>query len=68
MAVIKHEGQPFQLLKDMKPKSHKSLSVLTFENEVKDVMSIDTGFGFEFINQPKSILLFEDQVKGWWYK
>jgi hypothetical protein len=68
MAVIKHNGQPFQLLKDRKPKSHKPMLVLTNDDEVKDVMSIDTGFGFDFINQSKNIHLFEDDIKGWWYK
>jgi hypothetical protein len=68
MAVIKFEGKPFQLLKDRKPKEYKPLDVLTFDDEIKDVIMIDTGFRKEFINEIKHIHIFENQVKGWWYK
>ena len=65
--VIKHEGQPFQLLKDRKPKNMRIVKLLLKDGTVKDAVVIDTGFGLEFRKDSDRFHCFDDDVKGWWY-
>ena len=43
--IIKHEGQPFQLLKDKKPKNMSVVKLLMKDGTVTDAIVIDSGFG-----------------------
>ncbi len=65
--VIKHEGQPFQLFKDRKPKNMSIVKLLLKDETIQDAVVIDTGFGLEFKKDSTGFHCFDDDVKGWWY-
>jgi hypothetical protein len=56
--IIKHEGQPFQLLKDKKPRNMSFVKILLYDNTIKDAITIDTGFGLEFRKDSERLLVW----------
>jgi len=65
--IIKHEGQPFQLLKNRKPKNMSIVKLLLKDETIQDAVVIDTGFGLEFRKDSEGFHCFSNDVKGWWY-
>jgi hypothetical protein len=64
---FKFNEQLFMPYPQRKPKDMTPIKVLTSENEIKNVIQIDTGFGREFRNDTEKTLLFPEDIKGWWY-
>lgn len=67
IVLLEFDGKKFYPFPQRKPRDYQPINVLTKNDEIFNVIQIDTGFGKEFINQPKKTLIFPEDIKGWWY-
>ena len=65
--MIFYRNQRFKDINTTKPRNMKIVRLLLHNREVKDAVTIDTGFGLEFRKDSEALLIFEEDVKGWWY-